>query len=518
MSDKPEFDPSKPFEVATESAKPEFDPNAPFSVSSSNEPGAGEALLRGGAQGVSLGFADEVAGGLGALKEAAKKQTLSDAVKDYIKSRDEYRTGDSAAKSAHPYAYGGAQLAGGVASAFVPGLGLGKAATLGGRTLQAAKLGGVIGLGNSEADSVAGAAGDTLKGAALGGIIHPAIEGVVAPAISRLVSGRTAEDLAVRHLRPTPQLARALGPERLREVGREALDSGAIGFGQKAESTAANLADLSEASGAVKGDIVNNSSSKIDPFQVAENFDKRVIEPLRGTAENQELVAQLEAKKDAFLRQYHPTPESVPVPASQIEAEKMAVQNNINYKTDPTSKTDAMRGWGSVLKNSVEEAVNDPAFEASKRAFGNLRAGQEMAERTAGLSGGGTGLMGHITDVGVGTEALHLLANGNPAGLALGGARALTRGRLSSSLAVGADKLSKGLQSLPISSQGARNLQAGGTEGLVNVLTGRLQGSHAEKFLPAIKAAAARGDNSLATTHFILGQTNPEYQKAVQGE
>lgn len=248
-----------------------------------------------------------------------------------------------------------------------------------------------------------------------------------------------ADKAAVRHLRPTPKVAQVMGPDRLKDIGREAIDSGAIKFGQKADSTAARLGDLKDESGSLIGDIVNASDATTHPHVVAAKFDRDVIDPLRGTSENTELVKSLEAKRDAFLEKYGLEPMS----ASQIEAEKRAVQDNVNYLTDPKSKQKAQMGWASTLKKEGEDMIPDQTFKDAKRAYGNQAAGEMMAGRTAALTDGGNGLMGHLSDLGVGMEGLQALIHGNPAGMIPVAARGITKGRMASAAAITADKLSK---------------------------------------------------------------------------
>lgn len=135
--------------------------------------GAIESAARGAAQGASLGFADEI--------QAGARSLFGD--KTYEQYRDDYREGDKAASEAHPVAFGGSELAGGIASSLIPGLGVAKGAKgLLSAVSAGAKLGGISGLGQSEADltkgDFAGAAKDTIHGAELGGLIGGASHGL----------------------------------------------------------------------------------------------------------------------------------------------------------------------------------------------------------------------------------------------------------------------------------------------------------------------------------------------------
>jgi len=583
------------------------------------DPGVAESFGGHAVNGALLGGRSKIAGAIaspsGALKAAQRytgylpfvgapaDNTDSD-VKQYLKAK----FADEAALSKSGKAHPGWANAGEFTGALVP-------ATIAGPSLAGATaLGGATGLIHSDAENPTEAGRDFAKGAGIAAGSYGAMK-MAGKGIENLFSGKTAEDLAVRHLRPTAATSRALGRDRLREIGRETLDSGALQFGNKAEDTAAALSDITNEVGAVKGDIVNASQAKINPKDIADKFDREVIEPLRATAENEGLVAQLEEKRNNFLRKYAPakpvteadmknyafqgvnenappdvkdtgwwtnnlktakgysgkngkinvadlsdfpegtftnaegvemSPEeffksnvvsnSYPkisntvdanrfaaetglaehmnnqnyqafsMSPAELEAEKMAVQNNINYKVDPNSKNEAMQGWARTLKEGSESAINDPAFIPSKRAYGNLKSAQLMADRTASLADSGNGLLGHLTDVGVGTEALHEIASGNPAGFAIAGGRALTKGKMSASLATTADKAYK-------AGQTAKKLLDG------NEIVQKLMSNPAgKKFSQVIQAAARRGPGSLAATHFILSQDSDEYNRLMSEE
>lgn len=119
--------------------------------------GMSTALARGGMQGASLGFGDEATGAAQSL------MSNGDKVKAYIQARDKERADNATAQSAHPWAYGAGQVAGTLVSPL---------AAVGKGIAGASALGGLIGLGNSNADltqgDVAGAAKDTAVGAAIG--------------------------------------------------------------------------------------------------------------------------------------------------------------------------------------------------------------------------------------------------------------------------------------------------------------------------------------------------------------
>lgn len=142
-----------------------------------------EAGLRGAGQGFTLGFADEIAGGMGAAMQAGVNvlprslQKWLDVVEAkpgdaYRSVRDEDRADNRAARRDQTGAYLAGEVLGSLAVP-VPGGAAAKGASglarVGRGALQGAGLGGAYGLGASEADSVGGLARDTALGAGLGG-------------------------------------------------------------------------------------------------------------------------------------------------------------------------------------------------------------------------------------------------------------------------------------------------------------------------------------------------------------
>lgn len=191
-----------------------------------------EAIARGGVSGATMGLDDEI-GGL--LKSAFGEKT-------YKEARDELRAKKKASQEAHPWAYGLADILGGVAT---PGLGAAKTVKTVGSVVKAgAVAGGISALGASEADltegDFAGAIKDTAVGAAVGGAVSGGLhkifgkyadtaierrskhltedlaEGAVPTAKRRLgevtkFNPATGDSLAVKVLDADPQFIKALG-------------------------------------------------------------------------------------------------------------------------------------------------------------------------------------------------------------------------------------------------------------------------------------------------------------------
>lgn len=107
-----------------------------------------ESAIRGGAQGFSSGFEDEVVGGIKAAGNVAFGDGKLDDIKAlYEQYRNLERSKNRAAEEANPKTYFGSQIAGGVGSLAIPGM---QAATVG----KAAGLSALNALGATEADLV----------------------------------------------------------------------------------------------------------------------------------------------------------------------------------------------------------------------------------------------------------------------------------------------------------------------------------------------------------------------------
>lgn len=165
----PVFDPSQPYQVVKSAAPqkapgPQFDPDQPFEVAGA--PGKLESLLRGIKQSATLNFGDELTGGV----ESALGSLGVVPDKTYDQAVGEARANDAAAEHANPLTFGAGELAGGLGTALIPGLGAVKGLSTMGKVAHAAKLGAglgaISGVGASEDKDI----GDAAKGALLGGL------------------------------------------------------------------------------------------------------------------------------------------------------------------------------------------------------------------------------------------------------------------------------------------------------------------------------------------------------------
>lgn len=217
------------------------------------KPSQAEAGTRGAAQGLSFGLADEAYGVVGAIVNPTNSD--KDFGDRYRDSRDFARRGDKKAQVAHPGTYKATEVGGGVATAFVPGLGALNAAKGAGAAQvvgKAALQGGATGLGLSEADVTKGeipeALADTATGAALGGATAGALRGIgkkLSPKALKFMAERRAAKAAIGNQGKIYDELQRTG--RINKVGRDMLDDGVVKFGSSARGIADGAAKKMDA-------------------------------------------------------------------------------------------------------------------------------------------------------------------------------------------------------------------------------------------------------------------------------
>jgi|GEM_PF-1716434 len=215
-----------------------------------------ESGIRGAAQGASLGFADEITGGVEAGFDKLKgdERGLIDL---YKTKRDESRKAYKKAEQDNPDEYLGGQLAGGAASLLVPVLNAGKGAQLAAMVGKGALSGGLAGLGGSEADltegDIGGAALDAGTGAALGAGLSLAG--------SRLVDGAKGFGRGLARGASSAPLPPGAGGEVFEAAGK------ALGKGVNAIPGAKTAASIVKTTGRVAGDGLDVLKGIVRPSQ-----------------------------------------------------------------------------------------------------------------------------------------------------------------------------------------------------------------------------------------------------------
>lgn len=345
----------------------------------------------------------------------------------------------------------------------------------------------------------------------VGGAEQGALEGVgnaVAPALKRL-SDPVANYL--KHLAEKKAIA-ATGvsgaqvfnkfPEN---AGRELLDRGIVTAGSNQAGIAKNATSA-----------LNSSRGKIGAAltaldeQGAQIPQSKIIDELRGRSKvlSQDaasldvsdglggLANRLErGAEDATEMTAANTAEGPLQTLSEAEKTKRGFQNKVNYNGSSLDNSVNKEAAG-VYRNAVEsEAVaTNPelaeAFAKEKKDYALLSPIEEAASKKAAVNDNSHGLnLNHLGSralgAAVGGEEGHR-HGGIAGGLAGAAAGALVAPRMTSTFAVGADRLADVFKAAP---------------------------SAFGKFAPTLSNAAARGSNSLAATDYILQQSNPEYRQ-----
>jgi len=453
------------------------------------------------AQGGSLGLADEASGGMEALGQAAGVQGLGGKIKDiklsdhgptldwevlkhaYINARNKDRDTLAKESSDHPILSGGTEFAGSMLNP------LSKVVSGANPLVQAGALGGAMGFGNSEADSLGGVAKDTALGAGIGAGAGALVDKVVAPVINKGLGfvgdklGDFAERRAFKALGPYQRDARkAFSKDQVNQIGRTVLDEGVFdgapasyeGIADRANSALEkkgqdlgnylkNLGN-SEQEFLSQGQSIPGFKAGIDRQAIADKMRKDLINPnsdIPGVVQKndqiEQLIKQFEGGDDKYL--------------SLLKAEDLKKSVNSQIKWDRLPGADipieeqVNRSLSNKLKTGVEDyadvldkTVNGPSaqgFKDLKGAFGDLstaadisanRAARDSANRMMSPSDYATGL------AGLG-GAVSAVMTGHPgmaiAGLGMGLANNLGRKYGNQVMAKGADSVSKVLLNSP---------------------------------------------------------------------
>lgn len=440
---------------------------------------------RGVLQGATMGFADEISGGVEALWNKAKgdPRTFGELYKQY---RDESRANFKRAEEANPKSYMAGNVGGAIATAAIPGMG---GATLGKLALQ----GAAQGLGSSEADLTEGEVGQALKDTAIGAGTGAAIGGAgkalsagaskAAPYVNKLM-GKAASGLEEGAERLAVKATGATGNQAMKfsdDAGRQLLDRGLVRAGDNAAKIAERVGAASDDAGRAIGEALEQLEAKgatASVDNVVTALESK-IDDLAQTPGNERIIKQLQAEVDNLYNRGQSN-----LPITQGEIAKRNFQGQTNYFS-PEAEKKASSQVANAFKEEVEQAAQkaDPTtanlFKQEKETYGLLAPIKEAAEKRAAQQAQSP--FGGLTDIVAGTA-------GGPKGLAAKFAIEQVGRRAASTSAVLSDNLAKALKATP---------QAFG------------------RFAKPLQEAAQRGGNALAATHFVLQQTQPEYRALV---
>lgn len=470
-----------------------------------------ESAIRGGVQGVPFigSFADEAEGAVRALSQRIP----------YSEGRAQAREAFKAAQEANPITYGGAQVAGGVLGA-VPRLVPGVGAAFG------ALEGGIYGLGASEADltqgDITGAISDAGTGAAIGAAVPLAFAGA-GKAIGKLgdvsseALGRVAPRLAGRLQDfAEVQSARAqglergtlkkLGEKKVKEIGRFGLDAIdpltgkpiVSGFASTDDMIARNLniqKESGEAIGEIAEQIDRSGFRGFSPTAAAEKVESELGSFYRDPLNRSETNLLENALESIRMRGEN----NIGLQEAQELKKTLAKAANWKNNVAPTEKERLARQIYGTVSGMVDEATDkgaealqNPAllseFLDSKKLFGASKGAEELLTNKRAREAGNK--MFGLTDtiIGAGGIGSTVATGGLGAGATIGilGAKKLGEKYGAQNMARSSDYLAKKVMSIPKLSS---------------------------KYGKVLQDAAARGETSLAATHYILQQQDPEYRE-----
>lgn len=471
-----------------------------------SQPSELESGLTGAFSGATAGFMDEISGATEAALNAIGVRNTHDLSKmelgvpsldiseNYRRGRDAKREMQKASQQANPNSYLAGQFGGAAASSFIPGMG---GASIG----KLAAQGAAQGLGDSEADllegDILGAARDTAIGGTIGagmGVAGKAISAgasKASPYVQNLINKTTAkfDDMAENYAVQATGATGRQADKFADDAGRQLLDRRLVRFGDSAENIANRTTEALEESG--RG--IGSALDKLDNQGVTGSVDKIVdtleaeIKELAKTPGNEQLIKQLTKEVDNLYMRGQSD-----LPIGLAEQSKRNFQGQTNYFSPEVDKK-ASAKVADAFRNEVERSasVADPSiasqFKADKETYGLLKPIQEAAQKRASTLNQSpiAGLLDTAT-AGVGGSL------GGPMG------------------AIVAPTLRKQF------GQRAASMAAVGFDTLADQV--RTQPQRFGKFAKPLMEAAQRGGNSLAATHFILQQTQPEYRTIVSGD
>jgi hypothetical protein len=495
-------------------------------------PGGAESFLRGAEQGATLGFADELGGGLqGGMQWLANKMPEGSLrwagienykggetapSETYRAARDENRERYQAAADASPTAYGAGGLAGGVlSSVLVPGAA--GVRTAAGAAKAGALYGAGAGLGGSEADLLEGDVGGALLDTGLSaGIGAGAGAGValarpVASWASRAIRPRVEDFAARRAIKATGAIQSDIKGEserRLLDIGRQLLDTGVVTRGVSKQDLARRATDIKKGAGAVIGDVLEKADAS------GTRFDWGAVLSKMDAAMKDLGQAGREALKGDIRRFVYGASRVAQKNGGFVEANKLksVLQDSTNFKADPKLKTNFLKRLGGILNEEIESQMSGKLggqlaseFQAAKRLYGAMKVAGKGAKRglerelghrflspTDQIASGIGGVGGAVYGLSRGDDAGGI-ATKAAAGAAAGFGHKWLRQKGSSYAAATAKSASNALRDVV-----------------------RTRASSLGKYGTALARALQAGDDKFAVTDYVLSQRDPEYREAKQ--
>lgn len=522
------------------------------------------AGLEGFGQGATFGYLNELqAATEPAMFGLANLLTGQDVKSegDYDQRRAEYENRRKQLAEENPKS----MMAGNVAGALATGIAsspltAAKGATALARVGQQAAIGGAQGfLQDTDSQGLDGV--ERLKNAGFGvltgGVAQGLGEGIpLAKAALSRGAKRGAENMAARALGAERGTIKKLGADKVKAIGRQALDEGVITpFSGVDDLIEKNLA-VKSAGGSKMGEVYDAideaGASKFNPLESAAEIDEKIGGFYRSPINKAE-TNQLENTLESVLVRGDK-------PISIKEAQKLKEElgkvanwkNNLNI----TDKERMARDAYGVISKNIDDAVDAGANSLNK---GDLLETLQAGKKQFGLASGAEELLTNKKAREEGNKILgltdwSLLGGGGAATAVTGGAAAIpTVAALATKKfaekyganisALTLDKVSKALMKDPkwlkiatdnpnVFVQYAVNMSArmddnkAGPQEVPQAKAGEpfknkeeiLQKSEGSKYAQVLQNAAQKGDQSLAAAHFVLNSRDQAYRELMSGK
>lgn len=352
-------------------------PWAKYQEPKSTGPTKMESAVRGIAQGGLLGYADELAGAGGAIADIASgKESIENVKGAYQKNRDESRQKFKAAKDANPKTYLAGEVGAGVGTLLIPGMN----GVTAGRLLA---QGAAVGLGNSDSESYLGNIRDAAVGAGTGLVLGkglPVVTNLVGKGANAVSSGvanklsDVAEIKAARALGLERSTLKSLGKEKVKEIGRYALDNKIVTPLANAEKMASRNATVKDAGGKMMGQVYDAidevGASNFNPKTVAGAVDKKIGDFWRSPLNRGE-TNQFQNTLDSILMRGE---KNISLKEAQILKEELGKVANWKNKLTITDKEKMAREAYGVVNDAIDAAVKNGSEVVEKAGLSNTLA------------------------------------------------------------------------------------------------------------------------------------------------
>lgn len=431
-----------------------FNPDA--YIAKKSPPGKLEAFGRGAAQGLTLGFGDEMAGSYDAARKEIERHPemlgVPDAElyalggasnEDYRGMRDEMRVSNDAAQAAHPWMYAGGQVAGAAPLAVATG---------GGGAAQMIATGGALGaatgLGDSKAEDAAGMLKDTAEGGALGALLPAGVLGLgkAVPALAgALRSGANATGRRVlRNVGGSISAKVPVSPEAV----QEAFQSGVFKTFGTAKGAASRLEAIRAQLGDQKGRIVDALEKAGITGPEAETLAQQYAAEAvsRGSSSmNPSVPRVFESAAEQVGSKPAPGGRLGLRQAEELKGSLQDMADSAYKQLEPHELANAKKGAAAIMRQAVEDSLAQQAAGASpetqaiasqfvpvKQRLGRIIEASDVAREGVARAANRHGFS--LGDMVLSSGAM---AHGGPLGGALSAVSTpILRGRLPSTAAV----------------------------------------------------------------------------------